>query len=460
MTSRANRTYLRSSAQLRPSRRTRPAESFSAVLSGAVGALGLGSAVTVSAGSSGAAMAGVSAAASNDIGEVSRTMAMHVHSSFSEGAGSMEAQLAEAVLAGVDALWWTDHDWRMVAAAYRTAVHFDSLGGEKEAGSAWHWQPVSTGALAASGGGVVSAPTSPNDPSAVAGALQVSCVSAGTAEASFRFYADATSARLNARSNIAGLALQLDVLATSVGPDSWLELLVSLSRRPPAPGRAPVPYQVSYRFGPGPAGRQVQGTLGIVWVPVQTNAWTTVSLTPDADVAALWPDIQAIDNSFSQMWLGATSRNGATCAGFFDYLRFQRTHLGAAAMRDQRQLMNYFAHGYPSVLQIQGLEVSYFHEHLNWYGGTPQIPDSSTWARTKPHSKTNPYVIAQQQADLIHAGGGLASLNHPFGTGTGTGAGASTRHTIVSGLLAAKPNLDVVEVRVRRCRPFEPGTKG
>src|SRR2546430_2284325 len=48
---------------------------------------------------------------SNDAREQARTMAMHVHSSFSEGTGSMQAQLAEATSAGVDVLWWTDHDW-------------------------------------------------------------------------------------------------------------------------------------------------------------------------------------------------------------------------------------------------------------------------------------------------------------------------------------------------------------
>src|ERR1700759_1466374 len=46
-------------------------------------------------------------------GLTSRSMAMHVHSSFSEGVGSMEAQLTQAQLNGVNVLWWTDHDQRM-----------------------------------------------------------------------------------------------------------------------------------------------------------------------------------------------------------------------------------------------------------------------------------------------------------------------------------------------------------
>ena len=42
------------------------------------------------------------------------SMALHVHSSFSEQDGSMDAQLFQAASNAVDVLWWTDHDtgWR------------------------------------------------------------------------------------------------------------------------------------------------------------------------------------------------------------------------------------------------------------------------------------------------------------------------------------------------------------
>jgi hypothetical protein len=38
---------------------------------------------------------------------------MHVHGSFSEGMGSMEWHTAQAAALGLDAIWWTDHDWRV-----------------------------------------------------------------------------------------------------------------------------------------------------------------------------------------------------------------------------------------------------------------------------------------------------------------------------------------------------------
>jgi hypothetical protein len=62
------------------------------------------------------------------------TMAMHVHASFSERTGSMEAQLSEAEANNVNVLWWTEHDWRMAATCYRTQVSFDSLTDELQFG--------------------------------------------------------------------------------------------------------------------------------------------------------------------------------------------------------------------------------------------------------------------------------------------------------------------------------------
>ena len=46
-------------------------------------------------------------------GSSAYSMAMHIHSSFSEQEGSMDAQLYQAALNSVDVVWWTDHDHRM-----------------------------------------------------------------------------------------------------------------------------------------------------------------------------------------------------------------------------------------------------------------------------------------------------------------------------------------------------------
>jgi hypothetical protein len=96
------------------------------------------------------------------------SMAMHIHSSFSEQNGSMQSQLFQASENAVDVLWWTDHDARMDGLGYRQVVHFTSLTDEKGApgqGGAWTWKAVESGPLtSSSGGGIVENPCSPNDP--------------------------------------------------------------------------------------------------------------------------------------------------------------------------------------------------------------------------------------------------------------------------------------------------------
>jgi hypothetical protein len=47
------------------------------------------------------------------------SVAMHLHSSFSEGTASMAAHLDQARRLGVDVLFWTDHDFRVSAQGYR-----------------------------------------------------------------------------------------------------------------------------------------------------------------------------------------------------------------------------------------------------------------------------------------------------------------------------------------------------
>ena len=61
------------------------------------------------------------------------SMAMHIHSSFSEQSGAMDGQLNQAMQNLVDIFWWNGHDHRMDGFNYRNMVHFTSAA---EAGAA------------------------------------------------------------------------------------------------------------------------------------------------------------------------------------------------------------------------------------------------------------------------------------------------------------------------------------
>src|SRR5262245_26385730 len=59
--------------------------------------------------------------------EQAYSVQLHVHGSFSEGMGSIDSHTAESRRAGVDALWWSDHDWRIDAYRHCSRFSFDSF---------------------------------------------------------------------------------------------------------------------------------------------------------------------------------------------------------------------------------------------------------------------------------------------------------------------------------------------
>jgi len=189
-------------------------------------------------------------------------MAMHIHSSFSEQQGSMDAQLCQAAQSLVDVLWWTDHDQRMTGLGYRDTVHFTSLDAEQPdpgQGKAWHWTPAHSGRLASYSGGIVASPCSPNDPVA-GGALAVSAQSS-KGSAGYGYYANSGPSDLNYRDNLTGQSQSIDVLLGPGWSNGYAELAITTSAHPSGQ------YALSYRLVPGngPRGqlRSVHLTLAV-----------------------------------------------------------------------------------------------------------------------------------------------------------------------------------------------------
>jgi hypothetical protein len=161
------------------------------------------------------------------------SMAMHIHSSFSEQQGSMDAQLFQAQTNSVDVLWWTDHDFRMDGTAYRDTVHFTSLtqeSGGPGQGGAWDWQERRSGPLTSrSGGGIVSAPITPNDPDPHGSLKLQAQTQSGGQTASYGYYANCQPAGWNYWDNLTGQSLSIDVLLDQGWSDGYLEMLISTS---------------------------------------------------------------------------------------------------------------------------------------------------------------------------------------------------------------------------------------
>jgi hypothetical protein len=356
------------------------------------------------------------------------SMAMHIHSSFSEQNGSMDGHLQQAAKNAVDVLWWTDHDHRMDAINYRDVTHFTSFSekGAAGQGGAWNWTVVKSGPnTAASTGGIVSTPCSPHD-TVSGGALHLVAKSSSTSPATYGYFADCHPAGWNYRDNLTGQSLLVDVLLGSGWSRGYLELLVTTSYHPGSGGRAAGNYALSYRFVPGGQASVVtSGNTGIIRIPV-TGSWQTFTLTPSTDIAKLWPDLDHRDFAMWELRLSAVS-TGDTVAGYFDYLRFDRTISGQAQFSEQANMKAALASKYPQVTQQQALEVSRNLPHVNWFGPSISVPTYSGISTSAYQSFLQNTVIPQ-----IHASGGLASYNHPYGYSNLAEQSQSQQNTLLS----------------------------
>ena len=106
--------------------------------------------------------------------------------------------------------------------------------------------------------------------------------------------------------------------------DAWGEILLRLSHHPAAGGRPAGVYTLLYRLRTDIAARATSSTglAGFVDVPVTLGSWQTVTLDPLADAAAIWADIEAVDNSLNEIEFHAVSRRRQAAEHFFGYLRF------------------------------------------------------------------------------------------------------------------------------------------
>jgi hypothetical protein len=356
------------------------------------------------------------------------SMAMHIHSSFSEQNGSMDGHLYQAAKNAVDVLWWTDHDHRMDGVDYRNVTHFTSFSekGASGQGGAWSWTVAASGPnTTASTGGIVSTPCSPHDPVS-GGAMQLVAQSSSTSRAKYGYFADCHPAGWNYRDNLTGQSLVIDVLLASGWSRGYLELLVTTSFHPASGSRPAGNYTLSYRFAPGgTASRVAYGNSGVIKVPV-TSPWQTVTLTPSTDIAKLWPDLDYRDFAMWELNLSAVS-TGDKVRGYFDYLRMNRTISGQAQFSEQAAMQAALASKYPGVTQRQGLEVSLLLPHLNWFGPNVTVPGYSGITYSNYQAFLQNTVIPQ-----IHASGGLASYNHPYGYDSPPELSQSQQDTLLS----------------------------
>lgn len=385
-----------------------------------------------------------------DAGSGPISMAMHVHASFSEGVGSMRWQLNEAAANGVDVVWWSEHDWRMSGHGYRQQVHFSGQT-ESEDGSPLAWTQSKSGSLSSYSGRIVTSPASPLDPAGPS-SLRLEAIGSKSSLATVRWIAGDSGARLNLHGTLAGQTLRLEVFPESIGSNAYLEMRIRTSQMPSVAGRAAERYELCYRVGgPDPAGTvRATGVSGLVVLDAPVGTWTSLAVTPCDDIARLWPDLQPLDAALVELSLAAGSKSRARAAGYFDYLRFDRTLTGDQPLEVQRQLMEAYA-GLYTATQLAGLEVSLDAHHLNWFGGALSLPD---YGSLPIQPATNNPAATAALVTTIHDRGGLASYNHMFGSSNSLGTSTAQekkRRQVAADLISRRAfGADVLEVGYRQ----------
>jgi hypothetical protein len=326
------------------------------------------------------------------------SVAMHLHSSFSEGTASMATHLAQAERLGVDVLFWTDHDFRVSAQGYRRRLR---LAGptDTEHGVALTWKPRGTGRVG---------------------------YADGAAELTGELWLDADAWNSTYSGSIADTTLAVTVRPAAPG-GGYAAVQLDLSYHPAGGGRPAGQYQLTYRIGAAVAGRRADGLHGQVDVPAPAG-WSTVTLRPVEDIGGLWPDLVATDNALHKLRVGVV---GTGTAGFREVaLTRARRGDSLALMRD---VMARYAERHPDRRQYAALEVSLV-RHLNWFGGELVMPDYGDRAPVKDDG----IPAAEAMVGLIHRHGGLASYNHPLGSSPQ----ATAAHMVATRALGA----DIVEV--------------
>jgi len=353
------------------------------------------------------------------------TLAMHLHSSFSEGVASMAAHLEQARRLGVDVLFWTDHDFRVSAQGHRRRLGLTGWT-DREHGVDLTWRQWVDGAVAVSD---VSFVPDKDGPAAVL------TVQAAAVEVAATLWLEAEAWNFTYSGSLADTSLELEAEPLTVGPDAHLVLELDLSHHPASGGRAAGRYRVGYRVGPFAGTERVaRGRDGIVHVPAPVGRWSTLMLRPADDVRALWPDLIAEDNSIQHVRVGVAARRGATARCAVRHVSFLRARRGGQeSLALMREVMGRYVDRYPDRRQYAALEVSLV-RHLNWFGADLVMPDYGVRAPIKDDS----VPAAAAMVEFIHRHRGLASYNHPL-------AGhkeAVARHMVETAALGA----DIVEI--------------
>jgi FlgD Ig-like domain len=344
--------------------------------------------------------------------EAIHSAALHMHGSMSEQFGSWEWHLWNADHAGVDVVWWTDHDWRLTNWRHQTQYDFESMWwwaagnrwvepDDAFAGADRFWVPEiypSTFLF-----------TSISDTLAYEGNRSMRLEATGTPgspDFEGEYYGQVSEELHNMNSLAKRVRLQFAVFPENLDPaETKFVVRAELSDHPE--GTHILRYVLGDMEGEGAHSMPLAFTPG---------TWNTYEVDITADAIANFTtggadSVRAEDNVLGLVSIGLETQNGADAVVFFDdyHIVVDQSLQGPALLDRGREAGAYYKTVYPSVDSYFGTEISRWkaQPHLNGYTPNGTMVDYTGYG----YADTLYYAI-----DQIHDQGGAVSLNHFMGT--------------------------------------------
>ncbi len=322
------------------------------------------------------------------------TMAMHIHSSFSEGYGSMHSHLHQANKHGVDVIWWTDHDFRATAQGFRTHVAMTSAHEPAEHQQAWSWVPRTSGEAVSKTHSF--------------GPAGMTVSASGYGE--YRLEGHAFDVTYS--TTFYDTLLVLDVTTNDVDGSNQAVVRIDSSYHPGTHGRPPGQYAIEYRFGGSSSGYHTEqnGLLGVRTIAAGNGHHGRYTLSPSSDQEhEWWPDLVMGDMSLWRIAFGVRAKGGHASATFKD-LHFNRGRTADPlnGVAKQAAMINTYKGIYHRVTQFQASEISLVH-HVNAFGGSGVVPH---YANAPQQDKSVAAKVAMVR--WLKDRGAVVCINHPL----------------------------------------------
>lgn len=387
---------------------------------------------------------------------------LHVHGSFSEGIGSIDSHSHEASEVAVDVIWWSDHDFRIATYGHASTFGFEdwtepmppqpeTTQHRRRRLARKRLEPAARNASLRGEAELVTGDAREGERS-----LRLRLVGASPAFETYRFTL-AADRNLFKRPLASEVTLLLSVFPEEIGPDARIAIDVGLSEHPPRAGLPLAPYHLRYLLDPQGGEPARDGITFVVPVAVRPGEWNDLALPVSRDAVRGFSFIHGEDNSLANVSIAVEARGGHEVRARFDDFRIEQELSGPAAFARQASLIDAVARDYPSVKQLQGVEISWMSSHLNEFSVDTKLLDyDALRAEAKASSapgdegKSLRERLTRRAVEQVHARGGLVSYNHMFGAMQPGATAKLTREEVLENLLANRVfGADILEVGYR-----------